>query len=102
MADLSCNHTNRKRSSFTTKHFQRKSLKVFDLHPPLRRLVSIERCTGSTQAVQHSIKAYPNLLVALYSGQLTQHCMYMDSPGYMKHSYMTRNPCTKQQDKKIK
>ena len=31
--------TNRKRSSFATKHFQRKSLKVFDLHPPLRRLV---------------------------------------------------------------
>ena len=32
--------TNRKRSSFATKHFQRKSLKIFDLHPPLRRLVS--------------------------------------------------------------
>ena len=32
--------TNRKRSSFATKHFQRKSLKVFDLHPPPRRLVS--------------------------------------------------------------
>ena len=29
----------------------------------------------------------------------TQHCLYMDSPGYMKHSYMTRNPCTKHQDK---
>ena len=24
----------------------------------------------------------------------------MDSPGCMKHSYMTRNACTKQQDKK--
>ena len=32
--------TNRKRSSFATKHFQRKSLKIFDLHPPPRRLVS--------------------------------------------------------------
>ena len=32
--------TNRKRSSFATKHFQRKSLQVFNLHPPLRRLVS--------------------------------------------------------------
>ena len=31
--------TNRKRSSFATKHFQRKSLKIFDLHPPPRRLV---------------------------------------------------------------
>ena len=39
MADLSCSRTNRKRSSFATKHFQRKSLKIFDLHPPLRRLV---------------------------------------------------------------
>ena len=26
MADLSCSRTNRKRSSFVTKHFQRKSL----------------------------------------------------------------------------
>ena len=33
-------HTNRKRSSFATKHFQRESLKIFDLHPPPRRLVS--------------------------------------------------------------
>ena len=33
-------HTNRKRSSFATKHFQRKSLKNFDLYPPLKRLVS--------------------------------------------------------------
>ena len=32
--------TNRKCSSFATKHFQRKSLKIFDLHPPPRRLVS--------------------------------------------------------------
>ena len=40
MANISCSHTNRKRSSFTTKHFQRKSLKLFDLHLPLRRLVS--------------------------------------------------------------
>ena len=32
--------TNRKRSSFATKHFQRKSLKIFHLHPPPRRLVS--------------------------------------------------------------
>ena len=32
--------TNRKRSSFATKHFQGKSLKSFDLHPPPRRLVS--------------------------------------------------------------
>ena len=40
MANLSCSRTNRKRSSFATKHFQRKSLKIFDLHPPLRRLVS--------------------------------------------------------------
>ena len=40
MADLSCSRTNRKHSSFATKHFQRKSLKTFDLHPPLRRLVS--------------------------------------------------------------
>ena len=38
-ADLSCSRTNRKSSSFATKHFQRKSLKLFDLHPPLRRLV---------------------------------------------------------------
>ena len=41
MADLSCSPTNRKRSSFATNHFQRKSLKIFDLHPPLRRLVSL-------------------------------------------------------------
>ena len=34
--------------------------------------------------------------------QLTQHCLYMDSTVYMKHSYMTRNACTKQQDKKKK
>ena len=40
MADLSCSHTNRKRSSFAMKHFQRKLLKIFNLHPPLRRLVS--------------------------------------------------------------
>ena len=32
--------TNRKRSSFATKYFQRKLLKIFDLHPPPRRLVS--------------------------------------------------------------
>ena len=32
--------TNRKHSSFITKHFQRKSRKIFDLHLPLRRLVS--------------------------------------------------------------
>ena len=32
--------TNRKRSGFATKHFQRKSLKIFDFHPPPRRLVS--------------------------------------------------------------
>ena len=32
--------TNRKRSSFTTKHFQRKSLKISDFHLPSRRLVS--------------------------------------------------------------
>ena len=32
--------TNRKRSSFAMKHFQRKSLKIFNLHPPPRRLVS--------------------------------------------------------------
>ena len=44
MADLSSSHTDRKRSSFATKHFQRKSLKIFDLHSPLRRLVSfVER-----------------------------------------------------------
>ena len=30
MADLSCSHTNWKRSIFATKHFQRKSLKIFD------------------------------------------------------------------------
>ena len=40
MADLSGSRTNRKRSSFTTKHFQIKLLKLFDFHPPLRRLVS--------------------------------------------------------------
>ena len=28
MADLSCSRTNRKRSSFATKHFQRKSLRL--------------------------------------------------------------------------
>ena len=39
MVDLSYSRSNRKCSSFTTKHFQRKSLKLFDLHPPLRRLV---------------------------------------------------------------
>ena len=32
--------------------------------------------------------------------QLTQHCLYMDSAGYMKHSYMTRNLCTEQDKKK--
>jgi len=31
--------TNRKRSSFATKHFQRKLLKIFDLHPLLRKLL---------------------------------------------------------------
>ena len=34
--------------------------------------------------------------------QLTQHCLYMDISGYMKHSYIlsvTRNLCTKHQDK---
>ena len=40
MANLSCSCTNKKCSSFATKHFQRKSLKIFDLHLPLRRLVS--------------------------------------------------------------
>ena len=40
MSHLSCCRTNRKRSSFATMHFQRKSLKTFDLHPPLRRWVS--------------------------------------------------------------
>ena len=39
MADLSCSHTNRKLSSFATKHLQSKSLKIFDHHPPLRRWV---------------------------------------------------------------
>ena len=32
-------YTNRKRSSFAMKHFQRKSLKIFKLHLLLRRLV---------------------------------------------------------------
>jgi len=32
--------------------------------------------------------------------QLTQHCLYMDSLGYMKHSYMTRNLCTEQDKQK--
>ena len=32
--------TNRKHSSFATKRFQGKSLKIFDLHLPLRALVS--------------------------------------------------------------
>ena len=40
MADSSCSRTNRKRSSFATKHFQRKLLKIFDLYPPLGRLLS--------------------------------------------------------------
>jgi len=40
MADLSYSGTNRKCSSFATKHFRKKLLKIFDLHPPLRRLVS--------------------------------------------------------------
>ena len=40
MADLSYSRTNKKCSSFATKHFQRKSCKDFDLHLPLRRLVS--------------------------------------------------------------
>ena len=35
----------------------------------------------------------------VWTVQLTQHCLYMDSPGYIKHSNMTRNPRTKQQDK---
>ena len=35
----------------------------------------------------------------VWTVQLTQHCLYMDSPGYMKHSYMTWNLCMKQQDK---
>ena len=39
MANLSYSRTNRKCSNFATKHFQGKSLKIFDLHPPLRRLV---------------------------------------------------------------
>ena len=43
MADSSCSRTNRKRSSFTTKHFQRKSLKIFDLHPLLRLLLFVVR-----------------------------------------------------------
>ena len=64
MADLSCSRTNRKRSSFATKHFQRKSLKHFDLHPPLKGLVSfvarIITCKGrcwvklQTQTQTHS------------------------------------------------
>ena len=33
--------TNRKCSSFAAKHFQRKSLKIFDLHLLPRRLVSV-------------------------------------------------------------
>ena len=33
--------TNRKRSSFATKHFQRKSLKDFDLHLPLRLVLFV-------------------------------------------------------------
>ena len=32
-------HTNRNPSSFSTKHFQNESLKIFNLHPPLRRLI---------------------------------------------------------------
>ena len=40
MANLAYSRTNRKRSSFATKIFQRKSLKLFDLHLPLRKLVS--------------------------------------------------------------
>ena len=36
MADLSCSCINRKSSGFATKHFQRKLLKIFDFHPPLR------------------------------------------------------------------
>ena len=28
--------------------------------------------------------------------QLTQHCLYLDSAGYMKHSYMKQNLCTEQ------
>ena len=35
MANLSCSRASRKCSSFATKHFQRKLLKIFDLHPPL-------------------------------------------------------------------
>ena len=50
MADLSYSRTNRKRSSFATKHFQRKSLKIFDLHPPLRRLVSFVACGTNNHA----------------------------------------------------
>jgi len=41
MVDLSYSRTNRNRSNFATKHFQRKSLKIFDLHLPLRRLVFV-------------------------------------------------------------
>ena len=37
---LALSRTNRKRSSFATKHFQKKSLKIFDLHPPLGKLLS--------------------------------------------------------------
>ena len=32
--------TNRKRSSFAKKHFQRQSLEYFDLYPPPRRLAA--------------------------------------------------------------
>ena len=37
---LALSRTNRKRSSFATKHFQKKSPKIFDLHPPLGKLLS--------------------------------------------------------------
>ena len=40
---LSRSRTNRKRSSFATKHFQGKSLKFFDLHPPLRLVSFVAR-----------------------------------------------------------
>ena len=43
MADLSCSRINRKRSSFATKHFQWKSLKILDLHLSLRLVSFVAR-----------------------------------------------------------
>ena len=54
--------------------------------PSCLRTVALNRCEGCCGACFNWV----------WTVQLTQHSLYMDSAG---HSYMTRNPCTKHQDK---